>query len=312
MARVTPHRRPLDVLSTSGWSDYELLDSGGGRKLERFGKYVLARPERQAIWRPRLPREAWDRADAVFDQADSGQGRWVQRRPLPERWAMRFGELAFWARLSPFRHTGVFPEQAANWQWIAAQVRAAPAPMTVLDLFGYTGLATLAAAAAGAAVTYVDASRPALTWARENQEASGLESQPVRWLLDDAVKFVRREIRRRSYYDAIMLDPPVFGRGPKGEVWRFEESFVTLLQLCAQVLSPRAQFVLVNAYAIGESSLMLRHAVADYLPAGEIEAGELAVEEAGGGRALSQGLYCRWTAQRSAPSEASRTSRTRL
>ena len=285
----------LEVLEPTGWGDYELLDSGGGRKLERFGELTLVRPETQAIWAPRLPTERWAAAEAVFQSTASGSEGWVSRQPLPERWLMRYGTLAFWARLTPFRHTGVFPEQASHWSWIDQQVRAAGRPVRVLDLFAYTGLAALAAAAAGAAVTYVDASRPALTWARENQTASGLQDRPVRWILDDVLKFVRREARRGARYDAIVMDPPVFGRGPKGEIWRFHTSFPELLQATIELLSPEPLFVLVNAYAIQESSLMLRSALADLLPSGSTEAGELAIVD-GGGRRLAGGIFGRWIA----------------
>jgi 23S rRNA (cytosine1962-C5)-methyltransferase len=219
------------------------------------------------------------------------------RRPLPERWPMRHERLSFWARLTAFRHTGVFPEQAAHWGWIRERVAGAGRPIRMLDLFAYTALSTLAAASAGAEVTYVDASRPALGWARENQEASALGDWPIRWILDDAIKFVRREARRGASYDALVMDPPVFGRGPKGEVWRFYESVPELLDACRQILSPKPLFVLINAYAIDVSHLTLANLLLDLMAGqgGSIEAGELALAEASGDRLLAAGRYGRWT-----------------
>ena len=288
----------LEILTTHGWSDYELIDSGNGRKLERYGRVTLDRPEPEALWRPKLAPARWERADAVFAVAEDGREGWTQRTNLEERWRMRHDELRFWVRLTPFRHTGVFPEQAANWRWIKKQIQGAGRPVAVLDLFGYTGLATLAAAAAGASVTYLDASKQALAWARENQLESGLADRPIRWILDDALKFVRREVRRGARYDAIVMDPPVFGRGAKGEVWRFETGFPRLIEACAELMSERPLFVLVNAYAIDFSSVMLANVLADLMAEhrGEVEAGELALMESGARRLLSTGIYGRWSA----------------
>lgn len=298
-------RTTAEVLIPPEWSDYELLDSGMGAKLERFGEFVLARPEQQAIWRRGLPDAEWRQADAVFEKADGGEGTWTSRRPIPDTWPMQYGSLRFAAQLTPFRHTGVFPEQAAHWDWIDKLVRGAGWPVRVLDLFGYTALASLAAAAAGANVTYVDASRPALTWARENQRLSGLDERPIRWILDDALKFVRREARRGVKYDAIIMDPPVFGRGPKGEVWRFFTSFPPLLEACRSVLAPEPLFVLINAYAVEASPLLLANALDDLIGVGvgagregEIQVGDLALEQKRPGRdsrLLPTGIYGRWS-----------------
>ena len=297
---------PILVLRPTGWTDYELLDSGEGAKLERFGPFVLERPEQQAIWRRSLPAEAWARADALFGRAEGGgEPHWILRREMPPRWQMRYGDLTFWAELTPFRHTGVFPEQAANWVWVRRLIEGAGRPVRVLDLFGYTGLASLAAAAAGASVTYVDASRPSIAWARENQAASGLQDRPIRWILDDVLKFVRREIRRGVRYDGVIMDPPVFGRGPKGEIWRFYSSFPPLLEACRAVLSPDPLFVLANAYAIESSSLMLRNVLHDAMATygdrygGSVEAGELVLAQRtpapdGSERLLSTGIFGRW------------------
>ena len=279
-------------------TDYALLDSGDGAKLERYGPYVLARPEPQAIWRRSLPVARWEAADARFEKGAGESGEWVERRPIPARWLMREAGLTFYARLTSFRHTGVFPEQAVHWRWIRQAIEGAARPIHLLDLFAYTALSSLAAAQAGARVTYVDASRPALTWARENQEASKLTTAPIRWILDDAIKFVRREARRGARYDAIVMDPPVFGRGASGEVWRFYESMPSLLDACRDVLSEQPLFVLINAYAIEASSLMLANLLDDLMAghSGQIEAGELALAQEGSDRILPGGIYGRWEA----------------
>lgn len=210
---------------------------------------------------------------------------------------MRYDDLTFWARLTTFRHTGVFPEQSVHWRWIREEIERAGRPIRMLDLFAYSALTTLVAARAGAQVTYVDASRPAMGWARENQTASGLQNLPIRWILDDAIKFLRREARRGVRYDALVMDPPVFGRGPKGEIWRFYESLPVLLDLCGQVLSDRPLLVLINAYAIEASSVMLANLLVDLMAGrgGSIEAGELGLREQGSERILPAGIYGRWT-----------------
>lgn len=281
-----------------GWHDYALLDSGEGAKLERFGAYTLVRPEQQAIWKRHLPIERWEAADAIFEKGGSSEagGEWIEKRRLPARWPMRFDGLSFWARLTTFRHTGVFPEQAVHWEWIQRRIERAGRPIRMLDLFAYTALSTLAAAKAGAEVTFVDASRPAIGWARENADAAGLADRPIRWILDDAVKFVKREARRGSRYDALVLDPPVFGRGPGGEIWRFYESLPILLDVCRQVLSDSPLFVLVNAYAIDVSPTTLANLLADLMAgyAGRIESGELGLREEGTERVLGSGMYGRW------------------
>jgi 23S rRNA (cytosine1962-C5)-methyltransferase len=218
---------------------------------------------------------------------------------VPERWLMHYGELAFWARLTPFRHTGVFPEQSPQWDWIDRQIRSASSPVNVLNLFAYTGIATLIAAAAGATVTHVDASRPTVAWARENANAAGLQDRPVRWILDDVLKYVRRESRRGQRYDAIIMDPPVFGRGPKGEIWRFEKSFPLLLQACQEILSDKPRFVLITAYAIQESSLLLYTLLSDWMKShgGLLTSGELVLQDTAAQRPLSTSIFARWSAE---------------
>jgi 23S rRNA (cytosine1962-C5)-methyltransferase len=234
---------------TAKWDEYELVDSGGGRKLERFGEFVLARPEAQAKWSAMLPRKRWDAADGEFVKAKGGEkGEWKFRREIPGRWAMRRKELRFWVQPAPSGHVGVFPDQASHWDWVEEEIRRAGRPVKALCLFGHTGLATLAAAAAGAEVTHVDASRKAVEWARENQKLSGLEERPVRWIVEDARTFVTREARRGNRYDAMIIDPPRFGRGPDGEIWKLEESLRELLEGCREVLSEALLFVLLNVY----------------------------------------------------------------
>ena len=231
------------------WSEYELVDSGEGRKLERFGKFLLVRPEAQAKWRPTLSAERWESADGTFARTGGGRkGEWRLRSGVPARWEIRRGDLKFWVQPAPSGHVGVFPDQSCHWDWIAELLKHAKGPVKVLSLFGYTGLATLAAAAAGAEVTHVDASRQAVAGARENQNLSGLGERPIRWIVEDALTFVKREARRGSQYDALMLDPPRFGRGPDKEMWKLEESLPELLCACSKILRAESAFVLLNVY----------------------------------------------------------------
>ena len=288
----------LKLLSAPDWKDYTLLDSGNGLKLERFGPYTFVRPEHQAVWRPALAKKDWQSAHATF-RATSGDetgGRWDVHKPVEPAWEMRYRGLGFYARFSNSRHLGVFPEQAAHWDWMGEQIRRAEGPVRVLNLFGYTGLASLAAAQAGAQVTHVDAAKKSVGWAQENQALSRLEGRPLRWLVDDALKFVQRESRRQSYYDGILLDPPKFGRGPKGEVWEVFEMLPQLLDACRTILSPQPLFLVITAYAIRASALSLYYAVQERLSSlgGEVEAGELVVSERSGGRLLSTAIYSRW------------------
>lgn len=286
------------LLAPTGWKDYELLDSGNGLKFERFGKYKLVRPDPQALWSPHLAASQWQQADVFFERTQADEGKWVFRKPVADQWLMHYQNLSFWVKFTAFKHTGVFPEQAANWQWFGQKIKEAGRPLKVLNLFGYTGLAGLAAAANGANVTHVDASKPALAWARDNQVASGLQNRPIRWILDDVVKFVAREVRRGNKYDGIIMDPPVFGHGPGGEVWKFNQSFPALVQACQQILTEKPLFFLVNAYAISASSLMLGNVLEDALHSykGAFSYGELVLEEAGSKRLLSTGIFGRWEA----------------
>ena len=289
------------VLRTGAWADYALLDSGGGRKLERYGPYRVIRPEPQCLWSPSRPGELWDSADAVFDpEGDEDDGHWrfagAPLAPFPLAWR----GVRFKGRFTSFRHLAFFPEQAPNWAWLDERVRASGKSIKILNLFGYTGVASLVCAAAGAQVTHVDASKRSVGWARENAEASGLADRPIRWLTEDARKWVQREVRREAPYDGIILDPPKYGRGPGGEVWRLLEDLPELLAGCAALMSDEASFLLLNAYAERLSGLALAGLTAQVLAGrgGEIDWGELALMEEAGARGVGVSFFARW---RSAP-----------
>lgn len=314
------------ALETPLWSDYELLDSGEGAKFERFGPYSLVRPEVQAMWRRSLPAAEWQRAHAVFrPSGEESGGHWDLKRQLASRWEMSFplgqaagtasapqpAALRFWAMTTPGRHLGVFPEAASHWDFLARAITGSRRPARVLNLFGYTGLASLAAAAAGAEVTHVDASKKSVTWARQNQELSGLSDRPIRWIVDDALKFVKREGRRGARYDGILIDPPKFGRGPKGEIWEVYKSLPELLRSCADLLSTDPLFVILTVYAVKASGVHLGQLVAEMMGAfpGRLESGELVTRERTAARLLSQAVFARWcstTAGTQAAAEARR------
>ncbi len=307
--------------TVKNFPDFELLDSGRGYRLERWGTYRLARPDPQAIWKRHLPEEEWTKADAIFD------GRWHIRTVVEQPWTIRFplplqrGETKTgdWdvklnARLSAFKHTGIFAEQAANWEWLCGQVQSGKLQVTndrpkILNLFGYTGGASILLAKLGCFVTHVDASKPAIGWAKENQALNNLPEDSIRWILDDAVKFVRRELKRGAQYDGILMDPPAFGHSPDGKTWKFADDLPKLLEDIAQLLSPSAQFLLINAYATNSSALALQNMVEDaivspVLPSnlklkkgGSIEAGELCLKQTDG-RLVSTGIAARWHAQK--------------
>lgn len=293
----------LTLLTSPEWSDYELVDSGLGRRLERYGPYTFIRPEHQAVWKPALPEARWQAAHATFQPTgEESGGRWEFHKPVKTPWTMGYKGLKFLAFTAGSRHMGVFPEQAAQWDWMAdclaaaeAGGRAKEAPR-VLNLFGYTGLATLAAARAGAQVTHVDASKKSVMLARENQALSGLNEHPIRWLVDDAFKFVRREVRRGARYEGIILDPPKFGRGPQGQVWEFFESLPALLADIRALLSPQPLFVILTAYAIRASALSIYYAMQEMTRDldGHLETGELALVERSAGRLLSTAIFARW------------------
>ncbi|MHB0966206.1 MAG: class I SAM-dependent methyltransferase [Bellilinea sp.] len=298
MATHIPKPPSLQVLTSPDWQDYELLDSGDGQKLERYGAYILLRPEPEAVWRRSLPEREWSKAHAVFKPApEENGGHWQPLKKLPERWTMQYKQLRFYVQTTASRHLGVFPEQAAQWDWITQQIESNRRPLRVLNLFGYTGLASLAAAQAGAAVTHLDASRKVVQWANDNLTFSNLGDRGVRWIVDDALKFVQREARRNSTYDGIILDPPKFGRGPKGEVWEFYKLLPTLLDACRQILSQQSVFVALTAYAVKASPLTLYYALQEMLAGktGTLTAGEIALTEKSAGRLLSTAIFARWT-----------------
>ena len=280
------------ALAASPWADYALIDSGGGRKLERYGAVTVVRPESQCLWTPALDRAAWMAADAVFEPSDDEEaGRWRLVGAVPKTWPMRWRDVHFLARLTAFRHLGVFPEQAANWEWLEERARDAGPGVKVMNMFGYTGIASLAISRAGAKVTHVDASKKAIGWARDN---GGAEAADIRWICEDACKWVGREARRGARYDGIVLDPPKYGRGPAGEVWRLNEDLPSLLKTCSDLLSDDARFLLLNAYSERLSGLALAGLLADTLDGrgGVIEWGELTLLEAGGGSRHGPVVLC--------------------
>ena len=301
----------LHTFTTKASPDYELLDSGEGMKLERYGKVVIARPDPQALWPKKLSEAKWAAADARFtkgdgrtDDAEEGErGKWIMTPGMPEKWNISYGEIQMAVKLTPFKHTGLFPEQLSNWQWSADIIREAMKGRTaenvpaVLNLFGYTGGASLSAVLAGAAVTHVDASRAAITWANENAEISGLTEKPIRWMLEDAALFVKREVRRGKKYDAIIMDPPSFGRGAKGEIWKIESDLLPLLDDCFKLLSDAPLFFIINGYAAGYSPIAYDNnlQVLKNRFGGLIESGELTIEESGPAkRLLPCGIVSRW------------------
>jgi 23S rRNA (cytosine1962-C5)-methyltransferase len=291
----------LRVIATPGFADYALLDSGDGRKLERFGRFTVERPESQALWRPVLEPGIWLRADAAFKASspdeDGEGGRWRRNSAVPEAWPIRVLDIAMQCRLTSFRHLGIFPEQLPHWEWMTQWLRAEHRrPPRVLNLFAYTGAASLLAAAAGAEVAHVDASRKAIAWAKENQAVSKLGEAPIRWILDDARKFVAREVRRANRYQLILIDPPKFGRGPGGEAWDVFAHLAPLLRDCAQLLAPGRAALVLTTYAIRASALATDGLVRECMARrrGITESGELAVIEQSGGRLLPTSLYTRW------------------
>lgn len=285
-----------ETLVTQGWDGYALQDSGNGRKLERYGRYTVDRPEPQCLWSPHDP-EALDRADAMFDpRDDDDDGRWRFAGTPIDAFELDWRDVRFRARFTPFRHLAFFPEQAANWEWLDQRIRQMERPK-VLNLFGYTGVASLICAAAGAEVTHVDASKKSVGYARENAELSGLQAHPIRWIVEDARKYAAREVRRGSTYQGIILDPPKYGRGPTGEVWRLFEDLPALVKDCASLLAPGPGFLLLNAYAARISGLSLAHLLAEALAdrGGRIDWGELSLAESSPrGRAIGLSFFARW------------------
>ncbi len=282
------------TLITKPQSTYELIDSGGEEKLERFGDVVLSRPDPQALWPKSLSQE-WVKTNGVYVNEGKEGGKWTGN--IPKEWPIDFGRLKMVIKPTSFKHTGLFPEQLPNWEWMSSILTAKPRAK-VLNLFAYTGGATLAAAKAGAEVTHVDGSKSAVAWARENAAASELEDKPIRWIVEDVLTFVTREIKRGNKYDAIIMDPPAFGHGPKSEIWKIEENFVELVGLCKQLLSEKPLFVLINGYAEGYSPLAFAQNLTDLSKkyGGKVQCGELTIAESQSDRLLPAGIFARWQA----------------
>lgn len=279
-----------------GWKDYEVIDTSNGEKLERWGEYILVRPDPQVIWDTPRQDSRWRNKNAHYHRSSKGGGQW-EFFNLPEQWDISYKDLRFHLKPFSFKHTGLFPEQAVNWDWVSEQIRDARRPVKVLNLFAYTGGATVACAKAGAAVTHVDASKGMVTWAKENAAASGLADAPIRYLVDDCVKFVEREIRRGNVYDGIIMDPPSYGRGPKGEIWKIEDKVFPLISLCTKVMSDNPLFYLVNSYTTGLQpavlAYMLGMAVRDKF-GGTVQADELGLPVRSTGLVLPCGASGRW------------------
>ena len=278
------------------WQDFELIDCSKGEKLERWGNYYLVRPDPQAIWDTPRRNPHWNDRNASYHRSHTGGGSW-DKGDLPENWRIRYGELTFLVKPMNFKHTGLFPEQAANWDWAMQKIRSAGREVSVLNLFGYTGAATVACLKAGAAVCHVDAAKGMVNWGKENAAASGLQNAPVRWIVDDCAKFVEREIRRGHKYDAIIMDPPSYGRGPGGEVWKLEQNLWPFVSLCAGVLSDDPLFVLINSYTTGLSASVLSYVTESIFTkkfGGRSDSQELGLPVTDTGLVLPCGATCRW------------------
>lgn len=278
------------------WQEYEVLDTSGGEKLERWGEYILVRPDPQVIWNTPRRNQGWNHPHGHYHRSSRGGGQW-EDFGLPQRWQIHYRELTFHLQPFQFKHTGLFPEQAVNWDWFGEKIRQARRPVKVLNLFAYTGGATLAAAAAGASVTHVDASKGMVGWAKENAAASNLADRPVRWLVDDCVKFVEREIRRGNRYDGIIMDPPSYGRGPKGEIWKIEEKIHPFIHLCTEILSEDPLFFLVNSYTTGLQPAVLSYLIHTELTGkfgGQVTAEEIGLPVSENGLVLPCGASGRW------------------
>lgn len=278
------------------WTDYEVIDTSRGEKLERWGDFILIRPDPQVIWDTKRSHKGWKKPNAHYHRSSRGGGEW-EFIDLPEQWTIDYKGLTFNLKPFSFKHTGLFPEQAANWDWFSSLIKNAGRQVKVLNLFAYTGGATLAAAKAGAAVTHVDASKGMVAWAKENAKSSGLEDAPIRWLVDDCVKFVEREIRRGNKYDAIIMDPPSYGRGPKGEIWKIEESIFPFIELCSQVLADEPLFLLVNSYTTGLQPAVLSYMINTAIVSrfgGHVEADEIGLPVTESGLVLPCGASGRY------------------
>ncbi|NCQ65934.1 MAG: SAM-dependent methyltransferase [Candidatus Pacebacteria bacterium CG_4_10_14_3_um_filter_34_15] len=290
------------IETQTAWSDYELIDTGDGERLERFGETIIVRPFPEISWSKSQPKEIWDRADAIFIRTKGDKGYWKTKKPLPESWKIHWKDLTANVYLSPFKHTGVFPEQSAHWAWmknlLVEQKKQKPEYQPhILNLFAYTGMASIVCAKTGAKVTHVDSSRSSIGWAKQNQAASGLDERSIRWILDDVMKFVTREVKRCIKYDGIIMDPPAFGHGVTGEIWNFKSSFPKLIDLCKQILVENPLFILVNAYAVSIYPETLEKMLNDLTKKydGNIESGELVLQESQSKKLLSTGIFARFS-----------------
>ncbi|WP_183228905.1 class I SAM-dependent methyltransferase [Bartonella callosciuri] len=298
---VYPQEKLPLILETGSSTDYALIDSGNGQKLERYGTCRIIRPEGQALWKPALSQKKWADVDAIFtgNRDEEGVGRWhFPKKPLGETWPLTWNGLSFLGRFTSFRHVGVFPEQDAHWRFMEEQISKTTRPIKLLNLFGYTGIASLIGARVGANVTHVDASKKAIAWAKANQERAGLSDRSIRWICDDAVKFVERELRRKKNYDMILLDPPAYGRGPHGEIWQLFDHLPTMITNCRKLLSDKPLAIVLTVYSIRASFYALHALIRDEFInlGGTVESGELILREEIAGRALSTSLFSRWIA----------------
>ncbi len=282
----------------NNWKDYEILDMADGQKLERWGNVILSRPDPQIVWKEKTFPEKWKQANATYHRSKTGGGAWEYKKQMPKEWQINYKDLVFNIKPMGFKHTGLFPEQAVNWDWMIEKIKNSKREIKVLNLFAYTGGATVACLSAGASVTHVDSSKGMVAWAKENVISSGLQDKSVRYIVDDVVKFVNREIRRGNKYDAIIMDPPSYGRGANGEVWQFENNIYDLVELCTSVLSENPLFVLINSYTTGISSTVLANILnltvsKNY--SGKVEAGEIGLPMKDSKLVLPCGIFGRWT-----------------
>ena len=282
----------------NNWKDYEILDMADGQKLERWGNIILSRPDPQIVWKDKSFPEKWKQANATYHRSKTGGGAWEYKKQMPKEWQIKYKDLTFNIKPMGFKHTGLFPEQAVNWDWFMSKIKNANRPIKVLNLFAYTGGATVACLSAGASCTHVDSSKGMVAWAKENVASSGLQEKSIRYIVDDVVKFVNREIRRGNKYDAIIMDPPSYGRGANGEVWQFENNIYDLVELCTKVLSDNPLFILINSYTTGISSTVLANilnlTVAKQYK-GQVDAGEIGLPMKDSKLVLPCGIYGRWT-----------------
>ncbi|MCX6754203.1 MAG: class I SAM-dependent methyltransferase [Candidatus Nomurabacteria bacterium] len=283
------------ILKTIKQKEYELIDSGMGMKLERYGEYLMSRPDPEALWKKNLNDKEWNKADLEFIR-NGTKNKWIIKNGIPNNWNISYGGLTFSIKPTSFKHIGLFPEQLPNWEWMTEIIKKRSESISVLNLFAYTGGATLVCAKAGAEVCHVDGSKNAVEWARVNAELSGLKDAPIRWIVDDVILFLKREIKRGRKYDAIIMDPPSFGHGPKDELWKIEEDFLSLMDLCKKVLSPDPLFILINGYTAGYSSIVYENNLNDLMKEykGKIEGGELVIEESSNKKLLPCGIFARW------------------